>query len=74
MALSFQKDIRPLFTEEDILCMSSFGFDLGSARDVRDQIDVIFERIEDRTMPPGNPWPDEHIARFRQWMDEGMPD
>ena len=73
MALSFEKDIRPLFTEEDLMCMSSFGIDLGSATDLADQVDVILERIEDRTMPPDRPWSDERIALFRRWVDEGMP-
>lgn len=73
MALSFETDIKPLFSEDDVMCMSSFGFDLASYEDVRDQADVIFERVEDKSMPPGDPWPDERIALFKQWMDEGMP-
>lgn len=73
MALSFANDIRPLFTEDDVMCMSSFGFDLSSYEDVKDNADVIYERVEDKTMPPGEPWSDEQIAMFKQWMDDGMP-
>jgi len=73
MALSFESDIRPLFTEDDVMCMSSFGFDMSSYEDVRENADVIFERLEDKSMPPGEPWSDDNIALFRDWMEEGMP-
>lgn len=73
MALSFENDIKPLFTEDDLMCMSSFGFDLSDYDDVVEVAEMIYERVEDRSMPPDEPWPDDRIALFRQWIDEGMP-
>lgn len=73
MATSYERDIKPLFTEDDAMCMSSFGFDLGTYEDVKEYAESIYERLEDRSMPPDEPWPDDRIALFKQWMDEGMP-
>jgi hypothetical protein len=50
------------------------GFDLKRYEDVRDKADLIFSRLEDRTMPAdeSGPWPDEWINLFRRWIDEGL--
>ena len=72
MALAFAKDIRPLFREGDIACMRRFGFDLSQLSDVRMNAAQIYERLEDKSMPEDGPWPDEQIAKFKEWMDEGM--
>jgi hypothetical protein len=71
MNLSFASDIRPLFTEEDISHMS-YVFDLSDYADVKANATSIYERLADKSMPPDEPWPDEQIARFRQWIDQGM--
>ena len=71
MRLSFAQDIRPLFTDQDIEHMG-FVFDLSDFDDVVANATLIHERLADKSMPPGNPWPDADIAKFRQWMDEGM--
>jgi hypothetical protein len=68
---SFQADIRPLFRDEDIDAMS-FAFDLGSYEDVRDNAEDIHDRLADGTMPCDTAWPDDQVARFRAWIDEGM--
>jgi hypothetical protein len=73
MALSFAADIRPLFRESpDIDAMKSFGLDLSSYEDVKTSAEAIYTRLEDGSMPCDDPWPKEQVARFKQWMDDGM--
>ncbi len=72
MALSFATDIRPLFRQGDIDCMKDFGFDLGELADVRMNAASIHERLADKTMPEDGPWSDADIAKFQQWIDDGM--
>ena len=73
MALSFAKDIRPLFRDDlDVEAMKSFGLDLSSYDEVKAQAAAIFERLDDGSMPCDGAWPKEQIARFKQWMDDGM--
>ena len=73
MALSFAKDIRPLFRDSpDIDTMKDFGLDLSSYEDVRAQADAIRARLEDGSMPCDEPWTKEQIGLFKQWKEEGM--
>jgi len=73
MALSFASDIRPLFRDSpDVEAMKSFGLDLSSYADVKAQAEAIYSRLEDGSMPCDEAWPKEQIARFKQWMDDGM--
>jgi hypothetical protein len=69
--VGFAHHIRPLFRPSDVLAME-FIIDLSSYEDVRDNAEAIYERIDDGTMPCDAPWPPEHLARFRAWIDEGM--
>jgi len=70
---SFARDIQPLFTAEDVEHMQDFDLDLGSYDSVKENAEEIYERLADGSMPPGTPWPDEQVARFRRWIDEGCP-
>jgi hypothetical protein len=70
--VSFETDIRPLFREEDAAAMS-WAFDLTSYDDVREHAEVIYDRIADGSMPCDEPWPDDQLQRFRDWIDAGMP-
>ena len=73
MALSFAKNIRPLFRDTpDVDSMKDYGLDLSSFEDVKAHAKVIYERLLDESMPCDEPWPKEQIAMFKQWMDEGM--
>jgi hypothetical protein len=73
VALSFGKDIRPLFRDDpDVEAMKPFGLDLSSYDDVRSQAGNILARLEDGTMPCDEAWPAERIDLFKQWMDDGM--
>jgi len=73
MALSFATDIRPLFRDSpDVEAMKSFGMDLSLYDDVKQHAEAIYARLEDGSMPCDDAWPKEQVAKFKQWMDEGM--
>ena len=69
---SFERDIRPLFRDEDVEAME-FAFDLRSYDDVRDNAEDIYERLADGSMPCDDEWPQEQVDRFRAWIDAGTP-
>jgi hypothetical protein len=69
---SFERDIRPLFREEDVEMMS-FAFDLSSYDDVREYAKDIYERVADGTMPCDRAWPAERVKLLRAWIDAGTP-
>ncbi|MSP13811.1 MAG: hypothetical protein EXR62_12755 [Chloroflexi bacterium] len=72
-SLSFAKDIRPLFTNNDVEEMIAIaGFDLSKYGDVKDRAQSIYERVEDGSMPCDEPWPAERVATFKSWMESGM--
>ena len=71
--LSFAQAIRPLIRDFDIEEMKyNSSFDLSKYEDVRAHSADIYERLVDGSMPSDGPWPAENIAKFKQWMDEGM--
>jgi len=72
MGVGFEKDIRPLFREEDREEMLGY-FDLWSVDDVRLRHKPILERLEDGSMPCDTPWSTEHVDRFRRWVEAGCP-
>jgi hypothetical protein len=69
---SFERDIRPLFREDDVIAME-YLFDLTAYDDVRTHAESIYARIADGTMPCDEEWPPESLALLRAWIDEGMP-
>jgi len=72
---SFQKDIRPKFTDQDVEHMNDFGIDLSDYATVRDNADAILTRLEDTDNPmppkPRGPWSPDWIGCFQQWIDGG---
>lgn len=73
MSLSFATDIRPLFRQSpDIEVMQAIGIDLSSYDVVRTNAEAIYARLEDGSMPCDEAWPAAQVAKFKQWMDEGM--
>ena len=71
--MSFAQDIRPLFRDEDIQEMKGIAnFDLSKYEDVRSHAADIYERVADGSMPCDGGWSKEQVAKFKQWMDEGM--
>jgi hypothetical protein len=73
MAVSFKADIRPLFRDSpDVDSMKEYGLDLSSYEEVKAQAKEIYARIADGSMPCDEPWPEERLAFFKRWMNEGM--
>jgi len=69
--LGYEDDIKPLFRESDQKRME-FAFDLWNYEDVKDNADAILERLEEGDMPCDGAWPEEQVARFRSWTQQGM--
>jgi len=73
MALSFAKDIRKLFRDTpDVDSMKDYGLDLSSYAEVKAKAQGIYARLADGSMPCDDPWPQERLALFKRWMDEGL--
>ncbi len=73
MALSFAKDVRKLFRDTpDMDAMKEYGLDLSSYAEVKAHAEGIYARLADGSMPCDAPWPQERLALFKRWMDEGM--
>lgn len=73
---SFEADVRPKFTEEDVEHMNDqVGLDLDDYATVRDNADLILTRLRDAENPmppePRGPWPAEWITCFEQWISNG---
>jgi hypothetical protein len=66
--VSYANDIKSLFTEVDRQHMD-FMFDLWSYDDVKANAAEILDAVANKRMPPQNPWPDESVALFREWVD-----
>jgi hypothetical protein len=75
--LSFERDIRPMFTEMDVEHMVDYGIDLSSRDEVAKHAIAIYATVKEKTMPPkdsGEPeWTDEMCARFKEWQNQGCP-
>jgi hypothetical protein len=71
-ALSFERDIRPLFRDKDVESMSR-AFDLSSYEDVREHAEAIHAQLAAGSMPCDGPWAAENVERFAQWMEAGLP-
>jgi hypothetical protein len=71
--LGFAADIKPLFraTPDRSVMLAIANFDLHKFEDVRDNAELIFERINDGSMPCDGSWPPDRIALFRKWIDDG---
>jgi hypothetical protein len=74
IALSYKNDIRPLFRDDpDISHMDPRGVRLGDpawmCNSVRAQ--RVYNKLASGAMPPGEAWPAERVALFKQWMDGG---
>ena len=76
--MSYQADIRPLFTDRDIQGMMK-AFNLASYDDVKKHAAAIYDRIRGiggAVMPPPPPrgegqWPPDRIELFAKWMADG---
>jgi hypothetical protein len=73
---SYALHIQPLFRTLDIEHMDGFGIVLGTYEGVKESATDILTRLKDPQfpMPPvdsDGPWPDEWIALFERWINEG---
>lgn len=70
--VSFATDIRPLFRPKDVTAMKNFGgFDLSTYADVSAYAIDILARLGSGSMPCDGAWPQDHVERFKQWIDDG---
>ena len=76
MAVSFAKDIVPLFNPGDIACMGRAGVMLGhyDYMSVPANANSVLGHLDGSTppvMPPGGGWPEAQIKLFKSWIDGG---
>ena len=71
MAVGFAKDIRPLFTDEDVDHMKDQGIDLSDYNDCKSNADDILSAVKTGRMPPGRRWPPPNVQKFDDWMKGG---
>jgi hypothetical protein len=70
--VSYENDVKPLFRETDRDSMLA-TFDLWSYEDVRANVPMILQVLEDGTMPCDGAWPEDQVATFRRWVEGGTP-
>jgi hypothetical protein len=71
-ALSFERDIKPLFRDKDRESMMA-AFDLFDHSDVSDSADAIVACVRSGRMPCDGAWPSADVAKLQQWIDAGKP-
>jgi hypothetical protein len=71
MAIGFAKDIRPLFTDEDVSCMKDQAIDLSDYNDVKSNANDILAAVKTGRMPPKRPWAPDKVQKFADWIKGG---
>ena len=79
---TWEANIKGLFTEADIACMSGFGVNLNDYENVKANATIILDRVSrdegaGGVMPPQSAnrhWPQNWIDTFRYWSENGMPE
>jgi hypothetical protein len=77
MTVSFETDILPLFTSMDKEHMSHVGVELGDYAYMSqpDNASEVYSQVSSAKMPPSGsgeqPWPEDKVQLFREWMDGG---
>ena len=73
---TFERDIRPMFTDMDVAHMSKF-MDLSSRDSVFEHADAIYETVSSGSMPPPPSgearWTPQMCETFKQWKEQGGP-
>jgi hypothetical protein len=70
-AVSFERNIKPLFRPEDRESME-WAFDLASYDAVKEHATAILDRLREGSMPCDGEWPDQQVQQFERWMETGM--
>jgi len=78
VAVSFKKDIQPLFTHDDIAHMKHW-FDLSDKDDNVDNHQGILNRLQGvggsvMPPPPYPRWTQDQINLYKQWIADGFAD
>jgi hypothetical protein len=80
--VTWDKDIRILFTQADIGCMGARRLDLGDRDSVWERRMQILQRLKVRRESPdsprgmpqwSSPWDDGQIAKFEEWANQTAP-
>jgi hypothetical protein len=71
-ALSFERDIKPLFRAKDRDSMIE-AFDLFDYGEVVEHADAIVGSLRSEQMPCDGPWPPSQVDKLQHWIDAGMP-
>jgi Tfp pilus assembly ATPase PilU len=71
-AVSFEHDIKPLFTHEDRMSMK-WAFDLWEIADVKEHAAEILSMLEEGRLPLEGPWPEQRVELFRSWVANPRP-
>lgn len=71
-ALSFERDIKPLFRAKDREAMLQ-AFDLFDYEDVAARADAILGALRAGQMPCDGAWPAGQLDTLQQWIDAGKP-
>ena len=75
--VSFERDIRPMFTETDVDHMEPMGvmladFSWMSQPENAKRVYAFLSGEEEPRMPPGGPyWSDEQLRRLSDWIEGG---
>jgi hypothetical protein len=83
MALSFSRDVLPLFRPKDISCMKPHGVLLSDPSWMCDpagdakypdhaNAHAVYAQLSSGGMPPDGAWPQSHIVVFQTWMAGGF--
>jgi len=65
--------IRQQFTDTDINHMKGATggkLDLSNCQSVQQWAQQIYDQVSSGSMPPGNPWPQDWVNNFQQWMNQ----
>jgi hypothetical protein len=71
-ALSFARDIRPMFRAKDRDSMIA-AFGLFDYADVADNADAIVGSLRSGQMPCDGAWPAADVDKLQHWIDAGKP-
>lgn len=71
---TWESPIKGYFRPKDITAMKPRKVDLATYNGVKSRAKDIYDQLESGNMPCDDPWPQEKVATFKQWMDAGMPE
>lgn len=66
-------NIRQMFDNMDVAHMAAQGLDLTSYDQVAASASAIYGQVAAKLMPPGDPWSDDMIQTFLNWLSAGCP-